>query len=361
MIDSKKVVVHLIVSLDNGGTENVLLRTLPLLNGSQNIVFVFNRNGSLTQEFINNGIIVVFIKDLFDLLVKLDEVNPSIVFTHLFYADIIGRLWLLFFKKKYRVIPYLQTSYNFSRYWPARLFERLTKFLVDRYLANSDAVKNYYCKKYGIDCNKITVVPNGIDIQKIDKTKPNLQLAKELKITEEDTVFVCVANLLPNKGHKYLLLAFSKLKVEYGKVKLLIVGDGPEKENIENIIKELDLKDVTMLGRRRDVLSILKISDIFVLPTFFEGLSNAIMEAMASRLPVITTNIPENRELVGDKVNGLLCIVANSDDLFSKMKFLMERRDLRSKMGNRGYCTICNKYRIDDIALFWEKIINEYA
>lgn len=359
----KPRVVHLIYTLANGGTENVLLRTLPLIKANS-VVVTMNRNGALNEEFVAKNIKVVNVgadskwdlKSLWKLLKILNQIKPDLIITHLFHADMIGRLWLQLVTK-FRVIPYLQTTYNYKDYRLARMVERLTKFLVSKYLANSKAVAQFYYEKLGVKNGKIEVIPNGIDLSLFNTGKQKSK-KEELGIGKYKLVIVCVANLFPNKGHRYLVEAFADLK-QYKDACLLLLGEGPERTVLENIIKVNDIKNIFLLGKRRDVKDILRMSDIFVLPTFFEGLSNAIMEAMACGLPVVTTKIRENEELVSDGLNGLLCKVADKTSLEEAMGKLIVDSKLRHEMGNKGRLIIENEFSLEKVALSWDKFIKK--
>lgn len=342
----KKKVFHLIQSLGNGGCENMLLRTLPLLSDFEHTILTLKEPGELAPKFITAGIPVESI-DTKHLLspsairrfrAKIREEDPDIIITYLFHADLLGRLTLAGTTSA-PVIPFLRTTYNHPRYRIARLFEWLTKSLVQRYLANSEAVKDFYVRHIGVRPEQITVIPNGIDTEYFDQLVPDQKLQGSLSIGPDDFVIICVANLHPNKGHTFLLEAFKTLWTEFPHARLLLVGDGEERKNIETIVQSFHSKDaIRLLGRRNDVPALLKLSNLFILPTLFEGQSNAILEAMAAGVPVITTDIPENRVFIENEKTGMLVEKENSNALESVMrKFLSEAsstQDIRARAKN---------------------------
>ena len=364
----KKKILHIIQSLDSGGCENMLLRTLPLLNDDfEHQIVTLKELGELTPKFVASGITVktVHCNSLFDVpgilrLQKLvQEECPDIILTYLFHADMLGRFFLqpfLSFRAKSRdlipIIPFLRTTYNHPKYLIARILEWTTKPLVRQYLANSEAVKDFYVNHLGVQPEKITIIPNGIDVEYFDSITPDPELRKSLGINPDDFVIICVANLHPNKGHHYLLEAFEQLSISapptHGhpgldpgsipalpkqNLKLLIVGDGIERENIEQQIGKYQSKEnIYFLGRRTDVPQLLKISDCFVLPTLFEGMSNAVMEAMASGLPVITTDIPENRILIKNNISGILVPASDSGAITQAINTLTIGGSLSDKL-----------------------------
>lgn len=357
-----KKIVYLIHSLPSGGSENVFLRTLPKMKNVDNIVVTLRGKGSLFQKFIEADIPVFEInqKNFFDFksyaktLKILNEIRPDAILTNLLHADIYGRFFIQLFTK-YNVIPYLQTTYNFKRYWPARLFERTSKHLVKEYLSNSEAVKSFYINNYSINPLKIKVIPNGIDVEFFNNISIDSNYKNSLGIKSDHFIISCVANLHQNKGHIYLIKAFERLYKNNYKIQLLLVGDGPERANLEKMsLKYLNAKDIIFLGKRSDVAQILKCSDLFVLPTFFEGLSNAIMEAMASGLPIITTDISENRELITDNFSGMLCPVKNHLELANIILALKNDSMKRTFLGLNAVKKIKEEYDINFIIEKWE-------
>jgi glycosyltransferase involved in cell wall biosynthesis len=343
--------IHLIQSLDNGGCENMLLRTLPLLSDFEHIIITLKKEGELSPKFKENNIQVINLdqKSLLNLssykrlLNIIKKIHPDIIITYLFHADVIGRLFIQK-RTNLKVIPFLRTTYNHKKYWIPRLFEKLTYKQVPHYLANSESVKEFITK-IGADKNNVTVIPNGIDTGFYDKIPRDEKLRKSFGIKKEDLNIICVANLHINKGHKYLFEAFENIYKENKNINLLIVGDGDEKENLLKQIENYQSKNnILFLGKRNDVPRLLKISDIFVLPTLFEGMSNAIMEAMASGLPIITTNIPENKELIENKKTGFLIPVKNSEKIADKIIYLLENQNKRENIGKKAKNQIAENF-----------------
>lgn len=363
---SKKRVLHIIQSLDSGGCENMLLRTIPLLTDEfEHQIITLHRLGELAPRFAEKRIPVTTVhwRGFLDiagykrLLTAVHQFAPSVTITYLFHADMVGRLFLQR-KMSAPVIPFLRTTYNHPKYLIARLMEKATKSLVPRYLANSEAVKDFYVSKIGVPKEKITVISNGIDTDYFDSIVPDPNLRQSLRILPDDFVIICVANFHPNKGHRYLLDAFEATYQKHTNVRLLLIGDGAERNNLERQIVNYQSKEnILFLGRRTDVPQLLKISDCFVLPTLFEGMSNAIMEAMASGLPVITTDIPENRFLIKNNINGIL-VKANDAEELSRSISLLKNDTLRGKeLGLNGQKSIRQSLSIKMITHDWKNFL----
>jgi len=354
----KPKIIHLIASLDNGGCENYLLRTLPLMKDFDHQIITFRQEGSLFSKFKQAKIGVVNIK-WHQVLKIIKQQKPSVVITYLFYADMLGR-FVIQPLTKYPVIPFLRTTYNDKRYRIAIIFEKITKYFVKYYFANSKAVKEFYTNYIGVKENKITVIPNGIDINYFSKFKKSRVFKTSIGINGDPIIIVCVANLLPNKGHRYLLEAFDMIYRDNKNIRLLLVGDGIERKNLLHQVDHSHSKDgILFLGKRNDVPTILANSDIFVLPTLFEGMSNAILEAMASKLAILTTNISENRELITHNQNGILVKTKSSREIKLWLEKVIDDQKLRLFLGEKAQDQIQKKFGIDVTTRLFSKSINK--
>ncbi len=369
-MSQKKKILQLIRTLEIGGCEGALLRMLPLIKDDiEHIILTLQKKGSLAPLFEKEGIRIIALeqKNLLDIpsyfrLKKiLQEIQPHLIVTNLLHSDIVGRLFIQFIVPC-RVVSSLVTTYNFGPYWPARLFERSTKYLANRYMANAESVKYVYVKKFGVNPQKISVLPRGIDTDFFSNIMPDPELQMKLGITETDHVAICVANLHPNKGHRFLLEAFEKLYKTKKNIKLLLVGEGQEKENLLRQVEAYQSKNnILFLGKRDDVPKLLQLSHVFVLPTFFEGMSNAIMEAMASGLPTITTDIPENQELITHNEHGLLCPIGESKCLEKSLELLFVDTELANSLGKNAQKKMQEKYNFPKTTSDWKNFFLQMA
>lgn len=358
----RKKIIHLVPTLERGGSEMSQLRMLPYLNAEVESIFItLKKEGSLAPKFREKDIVVMAInqKGFWDLtsylrLIKiLRSLHPDLIVTHLLYADIVGRFIVQGFVSS-PVISSLATTYNFPSYWPARLFERLTKYFASGYIANAEIVKRTYVEKFGVPEKKVTVLTTGMDTEVLTSLVPDPSLRQTLGIDAHDTVLICVANLHINKGHRYLLEAFEELYPKYPKTKLLLVGDGLEHENLQNQVRDYRSKNaILFLGKRSDVPQLLALSHIFVLPTFFEGMCNAIMEAMTRGLAVVTTDIQENRELITHEKTGLLCPVRDTKHLSESLMRLLQDTNLRNTIGEAAKQSIDHRYNLPESVNRW--------
>ncbi len=230
----------------------------------------------------------------------------------------------------------------------------LCSFLGTKLVAVSETMKNSF-KKMGwlfYEKNFLSIL-NGVK-PPLDKKKESLEkLKKSLGIKEDEYIFISVGRLVEVKKHHILINALSKSK-NLDKIKLLIVGEGEEKKFLESQVKKLNLESrVLFLGFREDVYNFLLISDCFLLASKSEGLSCSISEAMFSSLPIITTDVGGNFELVKDSKNGFLVKEGDVDGFRDKMDFLFSNKDLGRKFGEAS-----RKFSLENLTI--DKMLNKY-
>lgn len=216
------------------------------------------------------------------------------------------------------------------------LVDSLTTWMVDIYISNSKAAQKMLIDKRNISSNKIITIYNGIDIENNDLID-SIDMSK-MGIKPDQLVIGVVANLIPYKGHEFFLKALKEVCNRHSNVCALLIGDGDLREQLEMLSFELGLKDkVFFLGTRDDVQKLLRGIDIFVLPSLFEGMPNAIMEAMASKKPVIATNVGGVPELVTDGETGYLVPPKQPKEMANMIIQLLNDSKKREEMGNKAF------------------------
>jgi glycosyltransferase involved in cell wall biosynthesis len=174
-------------------------------------------------------------------------------------------------------------------------------------IANSQAVRDFLVEQDGFDSDLIRVVRNGVDLERFANVSRDRQKLFPY-LASANKLIAVVANMnLDIKGHRDLIRAAQVICQEFPAATFLLVGDGPERASLEGMVAELGLSEtVLFLGRRNDVPNILACCDLFVLPSWAEGLPNSVLEAMAAGVPVVATGVGGTPEIVQDGVNGLL-------------------------------------------------------
>ncbi|HTO98848.1 MAG TPA: glycosyltransferase [Myxococcales bacterium] len=214
--------------------------------------------------------------------------------------------------------------------------EKLNARLADLVVANAEAVRQVCLREEGVKPGRCVVVRNGLDLARFDA-----QAAQEprspLPGDPAAPLVAVIGNLWPVKGHRTLLEAVARLPERLRKVRFLCAGEGPEREELTRRIAELGLEErVFLAGHRLDVPAILSRSQAACLCSSAEGLSNALMEAMAAGLPVVATRVGGTPELVRDDDNGFLVPPGDPAALAEKLAAVLLRPEAARQMGLRG-------------------------
>jgi len=206
--------------------------------------------------------------------------------------------------------------------------------------------------KNGFSKETLVEIPNGVDTNKFSKN--TFEKRKKLKN------ITYIGRLDSYKGVNFLLSGFKKLlsKVDYAR--LIIIGNGPDDISLKNMAKDLIIQDyVTFKGRQEDVLGELNNTDIFILPSLSEGMSNVLLEAMACGLPVVATMVGGNTDLIRDRYNGRLIPPGDPIKLSEALLELIENEDLAQMLGKEARKTIEKNYTMDQIADKYIKLYNQ--
>lgn len=217
-----------------------------------------------------------------------------------------------------------------------RELEKLNARTADLVVANADAVRAVCIREEGVKPENCVVVRNGLDLDSFDRIAA-AGLQAPLPVGETDMVVAVIGNLWPVKGHRTLVEAVAQLPPALQRVRFVCAGEGPEREYLTSRIAELGLQErVHLLGHRLDVPAILARAQLACLCSSAEGLSNALMEAMAARLPIVATHVGGNPELVREGENGFLVPYGDPLALAGKLAALLTAPEQAREMGVRG-------------------------
>ena len=266
-------------------------------------------------------------------LVRFMRAHPSqLVHTHLIHADLYGTL-----AAHLAGVPAVVSTKHGYNPWRAKRFyaclDRLASFFQDRIITISDALGHWLVKVEGLGPEKLSTIHYALER---DRFHPSV--SADLSLEVSPPVIGTISRLIRQKGVHVLLQAFAACNKTHPSSSLVVVGDGPERSNLENLARNLGLGNkVHFLGYRSDVHTILPQFDIFTLPSFGEGFGLVLLEAMACGKPVVATDVMSIPEIVQQRKTGLLVPVGDVSALAGGLDTLIAEPELRDQFGKAGF------------------------
>lgn len=220
----------------------------------------------------------------------------------------------------------------------------------DAFCANSLGSQQYL-EYTGVDSAKIRLVPNGHDVDRYQTmTAPRETVRASLGVAPDDRLAIYVGRLIPSKRVCDLLDATARLKRDGRPVRVLVVGEGPERERLEQQSAALGLAStVRFAGRRLDIPDLLQAADMFVFPSETEGLSNAVIEAALAGLPIVACDIGGVREIVLDGDGAYLVPVRQPEALARAVTQVLDDPEQATQRARRSHESAVNEYAIERV------------
>lgn len=347
-------ILYLFQHLNVGGAEELLLTTLKHLDRSKfsPVVYCLNEKGEIGREIEQIGIPVKSLNKkmhllnlsvIFNLIRIFKKEKPDILHTNLFFANIFGRVASRFSGIKAVVATLHNPDYTYEdngkqTFKIRKAIDRYSAiFSNTAFIAVSDCVKQDFQRQLGF--KNVKVLPNCIESSRYKRPDESLvrEKRKELGVEDDDILILNVGRLHLQKGQVYLIEAFNLIRKDNSKCKLLIIGKGIMERELRDKVDELRLRDNVIFSKdRRDIPEIMHISDIFVFPSLYEGFGIALVEAMASGLPVIASDIEPLREIISQNVDGILVEKENPQILEKTISELINDKERRVYLGKNA-------------------------
>lgn len=306
-------------------------------------------SGSLDDAYASSGVQIIEIKrgrgsklqKLRNVMKQLKcltiNIRPDVVHTQLPQTNILTcfALWNL-------DVPILVSERGLGRSRP--LWEKLVRASAykraDLFVTNTNAIRQRLLSRERVASDMIRCVPNIIEYEEPRDTN-RTWLCNELKFPTDSVIIASVGGLRAVKGYHTLLEAFALLHSIRRETKLLIIGDGPYRQQLTTMIESAGLvDDAVLLGHRNDVHRVLKASDFYVSASLSEGQSNAILEAMLYGLPVVATSVGGTSDLIEDGYNGLLVNVNSPIEIFTALQALISDKNKSNELGRHARISI---------------------
>ncbi|HQX03860.1 MAG TPA: glycosyltransferase [Flavobacterium sp.] len=369
-----KKILYILDTFETGGAEKSLLDIAIQNKAAVSYFITIYKGNQLAELAKKNGIQVFqlnntekygFSKAVQQIIPLIKEIQPDIIHSTLFRADIIARRL-----KKHFSMPLISSlvnnSYISERYeklsvlgklklYGIQKYDAFTAKQVDLFISNSQTIKESNAKHLHLHPDKIKVIFRGRDFNKFQNIEQNRisQLKKELGLTEEDQVLVNVSRLLERKGQLDFLAAFKELVPKNPQLKVVIAGEGGYRKTLENAIAAYQLQDkVQLLGNRNDIPVLLSLAAVFVFPTHYEGLPGALIEAMMAKKIIVCSDIAENKECVTNE-EAVFFKKGDVADLENKLELVLSNLADYNKLAQNA-----QKVAFDTFSI--ESIVNQY-
>lgn len=347
-------VLHFITELSTGGAQKALAQLVQNINRDRYHLIAccyYNGNGRFGRKIANQGIEVIDLnvtsnrdpRAIWRLYNLFNEHEPHILHSWLYHANMPGRIFGRIAK-----IPIIFSSERTMgmepryRYWLNRLTSRWT----DRVICVSETVARFVESDIGISQDKTVVIANGIEIANYQLEPSKQKILVELGLPSEKIIIGTVARLDHVKRLDNLIHSILQMN-DMNDSMIVIVGDGPERTSLTNLIKELKLADrIRLVGQKDDVDSWISAFDIFVLSSQWEGMPNVLLEAMAVAKPVVATRVGGVPEVVIAGETGLLVPPDDPEAMAGAISVLISEPERAQRMGKAGRQRVIDHFDI---------------
>ena len=349
-------VLNIIDTMSSGGVERRRLSMAKLLDKTKFELKIICTNavGSFPDEFKKYNVEIIEIGDLKSFLdikqhqkvIKvINEFKPHIihgaVFEGVTMAAING------FYKSVPIIILEETSDPQNRSWRGNLLMKCLCLTANRVIGVSPAAQYYLENKIKVSKDKVVLINNGVVVPEMVSEETKKSIKEKHKILNDEIVIGSVGRMNSDAHKRFsdLIQAFSILAKKNSKVKLVLVGDGPEKSSYEALVKKLGIQNqVIFAGYQNDIGTYYAVFDIFCLVSAFEAFGLVLAEAMLHKLPVIATNVGGMKYIVDDNITGFLVEKFDVKAINEKLDLLSHNANLRKQLGENGYSKAMKNY-----------------
>lgn len=249
--------------------------------------------------------------------------------------------------------------------WKYNLLRKLMRFLVHHYIAVSHDLAAWLRDTVRVPAQRVTQIYNGVDTQKfLPRTTTRIGYGPDTFADDNNIVIGTVGRMAEVKDQLTLARAFVRLvemlPAQRDHLRLMMIGDGPLKDQVAEILNNADVsQQVWLPGERDDIPQLLQMMDIFVLPSLGEGISNTILEAMSTGLPVVATAVGGNSELVDDGTTGRLVPAGQADQMAQAIRRYIEQPDIRREHGKAGREKVETKFSISSMVEGYRSVYDD--
>ena len=353
------LVVHVINSLAIGGLENGVVNLVNTTAARfRHVIVCMSGNGPLHGRLRPDAEVIVLGKRpgqdpwaLLRLVRLLRQLRPLIVHSRNWPAiDAVPAAWLAGVPLVVHGEHGREVVDPDGRNRRRNRIRRALSPFVHQFVTVSVDLRRWLVEEVGVPAAKVTAIHNGVDISRFGRAGQR-EARVMLTLPANAPIIGTVGRLDPVKDQAGLVQAFAAVRVAHPDALLLVAGDGPCRADLEQLAIALGQQGhVRLLGNRDDIPAVMSALDVFVLPSIAEGISNTVLEAMASGLPVVATRVGGNPELVEDGVTGTLVARQNPDALATAIAGYVKDPDLRRRHGQASRWRVTGHFSLERMA-----------
>lgn len=362
-------ICFLVTGLNVGGAEVQvvsLAKRLQLLGWKPSVISMLPADGRLADELRSFDIGVYSLnmragspnpQAIFSLITILRRLNPAILHSHMWHANLLARVVRLFLWRAPKLVCTIHSGKETG--YCRQLSYRATDFIPNRTTTVSRAAGARCVKMHTISAGKLSVLPNGVDVARFKANLGTRLLVRQALGLNSQFAWLAVGRLEFPKDYPNMLRAFSRLPTD--NAVLLIAGVGPQKDELQNLIQELHIADrVRLLGLRSDIPELMNAADGYVMSSRWESLPMVLLEAAATGLPIVATRVGGIDEIVLDGATGRLVEPNNSDMLADAMSRIMRVDSCRiQEMSRVARQHVETNYSLDTAVAQWEALYHD--
>ena len=358
--ENKRSILFVIDGLEFGGGERLFLQLAVKLRDRYHFLVATDSGGKFAHELRNLDIEVfslnmtrqLALKPFYQIRDIIRHKKIKLVHSQGARADFFSRLA----GRRARVPHIVSTiqmpvegfEVGFLRKLIYRLMDQFSGRYVDRFIVVSESLRKTITEGRGISDERVAKIYNGIELDQFHPDLKRSNLRKQWGISAEDPVIGAIGRLVWQKGFEYLIEAMPEILQDISQAKLLLVGEGPLRHELEGLARKLDVYTrVIFAGFRSDIQDLLSMIDILAVPSLLEGFPMITLEAMAMAKPIVATQIEGIVEQISDSDEGILVPPRDTEALASAILRLIKERELGNRLGVAARSKIERYFSID--------------
>jgi glycosyltransferase involved in cell wall biosynthesis len=363
-------ILHVVPSFGLGGMEKVIsiivnhtlsdyAHMILSLDGNERAFQWIHSNNVHNIQFHKDKNLLKYLKDLYGSIIN---TSPDLLMTYNWGAT--DAIWL---GRLAGIKHIIHHEHGFSieearvTAWKRDLCRLVVYRMASKLVTVSSRLKDSFQRKFWLQNTHIHMIPNGIDSEYFSPdTRVRQDLRQELKFDENDFVIVFSGRLDPVKNFSLLLEVFKDVHDTDQAIKLLIVGDGPERQIIEQLSLQYNVHtDVRMVGQKIEVLPYLRAGDAFLLTSITEQMPLTILEAMSVGLPVVASDVGEIHNVIDDGEDGFLRNIHDGPEGFARALLSLKDPVIRQAMSQAARAKIVSSFQETMMVRRYQELIDD--